>query len=78
MAEPDHKKVMILEAALKRFKRFGLSKTTMEEIARDLDISKGSLYYYFTDKESIYVAVVENIIAECFQDMSQFLELMNG
>lgn len=73
MAEPDHKKVMILEAALKRFKRFGLSKTTMEEIARDLDISKGSLYYYFTDKESIYVAVVENIIAECFQDMSQYL-----
>lgn len=74
MAEQDQKRNMILEAALKRFKRFGLSKTTMEEIARDLEISKGSLYYYFSDKESIYVAVVECMIAECFLDMSAYVE----
>ncbi|NSL89691.1 TetR/AcrR family transcriptional regulator [Chitinophaga sp. Mgbs1] len=74
MAEQDQKRTLILEAALKRFKRFGLSKTTMEEIARDLEISKGSLYYYFSDKESIYVAVVERIIADCFIDMSVYVE----
>ncbi|TWF44426.1 TetR family transcriptional regulator [Chitinophaga polysaccharea] len=74
MAEQDQKRIMILEAALKRFKRFGLSKTTMEEIARDLEISKGSLYYYFSDKESIYVAVVERMIADCFLDMSAYVE----
>ncbi|WP_160714535.1 TetR/AcrR family transcriptional regulator [Chitinophaga solisilvae] len=74
MAEQDQKRTLILEAALKRFKRYGLSKTTMEEIARDLEISKGSLYYYFSDKESIYVAVVERIIADCFIDMSAYVE----
>jgi len=74
MAEQDLKRTMILEAALKRFKRFGLSKTTMEEIARDLEISKGSLYYYFSDKESIYAAVVERMIADCFIDMSAYVE----
>ncbi|HVI44553.1 MAG TPA: TetR/AcrR family transcriptional regulator [Chitinophaga sp.] len=74
MAEQDLKRTLILEAALKRFKRFGLSKTTMEEIARDLAISKGSLYYYFSDKESIYVAVVERMIADCFVDMSDYVE----
>ncbi|WP_256441221.1 TetR/AcrR family transcriptional regulator [Chitinophaga sp. HK235] len=74
MAEQDQKRTLILEAALKRFKRFGLSKTTMEEIARDLEISKGSLYYYFSDKESIYVAVVERMIADCFFDMSAYVE----
>ena len=74
MAEQDLKRTMILEAALKRFKRFGLTKTTMEEIARDLEISKGSLYYYFSDKESIYVAVVERMIADCFIDMSAYVE----
>jgi TetR/AcrR family transcriptional repressor of mexJK operon len=74
MAELDQKRTLILEAALKRFKRFGLSKTTMEEIARDLEISKGSLYYYFSDKESIYVAVVERMIADCFIDMSGYVE----
>ncbi|MCW3462166.1 TetR/AcrR family transcriptional regulator [Chitinophaga nivalis] len=74
MAEQDQKRTLILEAALKRFKRFGLSKTTMEEIARDLEISKGSLYYYFSDKESIYGAVIERMIADCFYDMSAYVE----
>lgn len=74
MAELDHKRELILEAALRRFKRYGLSKTTMEEIARDLEMSKGSLYYYYSDKDSIYVAVVERIIADCYVDMSAFVE----
>lgn len=65
---------MILEAALKRFKRFGLAKTTMDEIAKDLEISKGSLYYYFPDKDRIYIAVVERIVAQCFADVSGFLK----
>lgn len=74
MAEQDQKRGAILEAALKRFKRFGLAKTTMDEIAKDLEISKGSLYYYFSDKERIYVAVVERIVSESFKDISGFLE----
>ncbi|MFY0253256.1 TetR/AcrR family transcriptional regulator [Chitinophaga sp. 30R24] len=74
MAEQDQKRTIILEAALKRFKRYGLSKTTMEEIARDLEISKGSLYYYFSDKESIYIAVVERMITDCFSNMSAYVE----
>ncbi|MGE7773497.1 TetR/AcrR family transcriptional regulator [Chitinophaga sp. NPDC101104] len=74
MAEQDQKREAILEAALKRFKRFGLAKTTMDEIAKDLEISKGSLYYYFSDKERIYVAVVERIVSGSFKDISSFLE----
>lgn len=74
MAEQDQKREAILEAALKRFKRFGLAKTTMDEIAKDLEISKGSLYYYFSDKDRIYVAVVERIVNGCFIDISTFLE----
>lgn len=49
----------ILEAAQKRFGRYGLEKTTMREIASDLGISKASLYYYFPDKEHIFIKVVE-------------------
>ncbi len=74
MAEQDQKREAILEVALKRFKRFGLAKTTMDEIAKDLEISKGSLYYYFSDKERIYVAVVERIVNESFRDVGSFLE----
>lgn len=47
----------ILEVASQRFGRYGYEKTTMREIARDLRISKGSLYYYFPDKEHLYKAI---------------------
>lgn len=49
----------ILKVAQKRFGLYGLQKTTMQEIAYDLGISKASLYYYFPDKEHLFKAVVE-------------------
>ena len=52
----------IVEAALKRFTHFGVDKTTMNEIADDLSISKASLYYYFPDKLNLYAAVLQSII----------------
>jgi TetR/AcrR family transcriptional regulator len=58
----DRKREQIIEAALKRFAHFGLSKTTMTEIAADLSLSKALLYYYFPDKTSLYKAVVESIV----------------
>ncbi|RYZ16531.1 MAG: TetR family transcriptional regulator, partial [Chitinophagaceae bacterium] len=35
----DQKRESILEAAIRRFAHFGVSKTTMNEIAADLSIS---------------------------------------
>ncbi|MGI8637960.1 MAG: TetR/AcrR family transcriptional regulator, partial [Segetibacter sp.] len=41
----DKKRDVIIQAAQKRFSHFGVDKTTMNEIADDLSISKASLYY---------------------------------
>lgn len=49
----------IIEVAQKRFGIYGLEKTSMREIAEDMNLTKGSLYYYFPDKEHLYMAVVE-------------------
>lgn len=57
----DQKREAIIEAALKRFAHFGVAKTTMNEIAGDLALSKASLYYYFPDKISLYAAVLKSI-----------------
>lgn len=58
----DEKMDNILEAANRRFAHFGVDKTTMNEIADDLGISKASLYYYFPDKLNLYAAVLQKII----------------
>ena len=54
----------IIKAAQKQFGMYGLKKTSMIDIAKDLNMSKGLLYYYFPDKEHLYKAVVEKEIHE--------------
>jgi AcrR family transcriptional regulator len=60
---------LIIEAAQKRFGIFGVEKTSMREVAEDLHMSKGSIYYYFPDKENLYKAVIE-------KEQSQFLSVL--
>ena len=61
----DEKRIRILETAKRRFAHYGMAKTTMAEIAKDLSFSKALLYYYFPDKNSLYAAVLEHVIQEC-------------
>jgi AcrR family transcriptional regulator len=60
----DIKKEKILEASYQRFLHYGYSKTTMNEIAGDLSMSKALLYYYFPDKSQLYVAVMRKLSNE--------------
>ncbi len=43
----------ILDIAVAAFQRRGFGGTSVEEISRQLHMTKGSLYYYFRDKEDI-------------------------
>ena len=58
--EPERKVDFILKAAQKRLGLYGYEKTTMQEIAADIAMSKAALYYYYPDKESLFKAVIEN------------------
>lgn len=64
MRNADEKRNLIIESAKKRFSHFGMGKTTMAEIAKDLSFSKALLYYYFPDKSSLYIAVFDHIMDE--------------
>ncbi|MET1055281.1 MAG: TetR/AcrR family transcriptional regulator [Pedobacter sp.] len=66
MLETDKKRELIIEGAIKRFIHFGIHKTTMNEIADDLSVSKPSLYYYFPDKTSLILGVMEKIFDDYF------------
>jgi TetR/AcrR family transcriptional regulator len=70
----DQRREAILEAAIRRFAHFGVAKTTMNEIAADLSISKALLYYYFPDKMSLYAAVLEYITDQDTQKNGAELE----
>jgi len=49
----------ILKTSQKLFARFGLNKTTVDEIAKIAHVAKGTIYHYFKSKEEIFIEVIE-------------------
>lgn len=48
----------IFESAARVFTQKGYHKTTVEEIAAAIGVSKGTIYYYFKNKEELYLAII--------------------
>lgn len=57
--EPDVRKQEILDGAIRVFARKGYDRTTIADIARELNISQGLCYRYYPSKEEIYDAALE-------------------
>ena len=55
-----HKRDEILRAGLRVFAKKGFSASTMDDIALELEATRGFLYYYFKTKEEILEAIVAN------------------
>ena len=54
-------KERILEAALELFAQSGYSGTSMNDIAKQLGITKGALYKHYTGKQEILDRIVERM-----------------
>jgi AcrR family transcriptional regulator len=63
MANDKEQKTTIISEATRLFSRFGLEKTTMEDIAKAAGKGKSTLYYYFKSKEDVFSAVIKTEIA---------------
>lgn len=54
----------ILNAALRLFSGKGYFNTSIQDIQREADVSMGSIYNYFSGKESIARALYDNLLAQ--------------
>ena len=50
----NERRIQIVKAAVKRFARHGLNKTTLDEVARDIRIGKATIYHYFQSKDDLF------------------------
>jgi AcrR family transcriptional regulator len=62
LSEWRHKE--ILEAARRIFARLGYAATSVEDIAREAGMAKGTIYLYFKSKEEVFTAVLASDL-EC-------------
>jgi len=60
----DAKRARVLEGALQVFLAYGFSRTTMDDIARAVDISRPALYLLFRNKADIFRAVEQELLAK--------------
>jgi AcrR family transcriptional regulator len=60
----NEKRTRILQAAQSLFIRYGIKRTSIDEVARAADIAKGTLYLYYESKEMLFAEVAKNICAD--------------
>jgi AcrR family transcriptional regulator len=74
MATPSkpNKEKIILDAAISLFTYKGFHATTMDDVAKKAGISKGLSYFYYKNKEDLYLAVTRKAfdgLKEIFRDV---------
>lgn len=68
-------RIDILNATYKLIKQYGLIHTSIEKIANECNIGKGTFYLYFQSKEALIVALM---IKQGHDSMKHFQGILNG
>jgi AcrR family transcriptional regulator len=70
----QEKKERILDAAEARFARFGFKKTSIDEVAADAGVGKGTVYLMCESKEDLFYQVVHRDIRAWCAAVAQLID----
>ncbi len=71
----DQAKIRIIKAACAVFQRKGVINTTMDDIAREVGVSKGAVYPYFPSKTQLLIGVMGHLRDELKLKIERVAEL---
>lgn len=69
---PPAKQRAILTSAADEFAAHGLQGASFNRIIESAGLSKGAMYYYFDDKEDLYLSVLQDAMAQVVQQIGDF------
>ena len=78
LREREARVELILSSALKVFAARGLQEATMDEVAEEAELGKGTIYYYFPSKEAILRALVETTVDHHFNGIRERVRRASG
>ena len=73
----DDKRKIIIDVAIAEFAAYGYSNASTNSIVKNSGISKGSLFKYFENKEDLYFFVLDSVIEELNEKISQNSEFLS-
>jgi AcrR family transcriptional regulator len=65
---------LIIESAYSCFRKYGLHKTTIVDIARVAEVSRSTVYEYFRDKAAIVEACAEHASQTFYRQMARAMD----
>ncbi len=71
--EKEQRRTEIMNAARVVFSAKGFNRATMEEIATEAELSPGTLYLYFKNKEELHTSLSINILGYLTKEIDKFV-----
>ena len=71
--DAEQTRLAILASAMDIFYEKGYSKTTFDEIAKRINLTKGAVYWYFRNKPDIVAALINDFAAKHFDLVQQYI-----
>jgi len=71
----NDKKIEIVKRVWELYREFGIRSVTMDDVVREMGISKKTLYQYFSDKTELVMAVMDSVYEK---RKSEMLEVLIG
>jgi AcrR family transcriptional regulator len=68
------RKKQIIEGAARVFAEYGYRQTTMDQICKELSLSKGAIYIYFKNKEELLISTMDYIFQERYKLLQNAFE----
>ena len=65
------KKEQIIQEATRLFAQYGYKKTTLDDIAQAMGMTRGNLYHYVENKEDLYFQCIEVILNRWKEEISE-------
>ena len=73
-ARREERAQRILDAALTLILRWGYNKTTIDDISRQAEVAKGTIYLHWKTREELFEALILREKAEVFKDIQQRIQ----
>lgn len=72
--DKEAQKQRIIRAAIRVFGRYGYHKSTVSQVARQADMGRGTLYWYYKSKEDIFRSIVQQFMSEATEKINRQLQ----
>jgi AcrR family transcriptional regulator len=76
--DPQERRAEIIDAARHLFLTQEYEKTTMQDVINYVNIAKGTIYHYFSSKQALLQAVIEDMVEKNIEQMKFVIDQASG